>query len=81
MVKISENDVPLNRIRQECGGKYDILWLKQIIHKHVDAMQIVFQPNKCTMFMKDGLDGKKMQGKSESAMRTRSFRALKRAPT
>ena len=34
-----------------------------------------------TMFMKDGLSGKKMQGKSEAAMRTRSFRASKRAPT
>jgi len=28
--------------------------------------------------MKDGLDGKRMQGKSKAAMRTRSFRAQKR---
>ena len=34
-----------------------------------------------TMFMKDGLDGKKMQGKFQGAVRTRSFRALKKAPT
>ena len=33
-----------------------------------------------TIFMKDGLDGKKMLGKSEGATRTPSFRALKRAP-
>ena len=35
-----------------------------------------------TTFMKEGLDGKKkMQGKSQGAMQTGSFRALKRAPT
>ena len=34
-----------------------------------------------TMFTKDGLDGKKMQGKSKGVMRTRSVRSLKRAPT
>ena len=33
------------------------------------------------MFMKDGFDGKKMQGKSEGAMRMCSFRASKRSPT
>ena len=33
-----------------------------------------------TMFTKDGLDGKKMQGKSENARRKHSFRASKRAP-
>ena len=34
-----------------------------------------------TMFMKDGLDGKKMQGKSEGSMRSCSFRASKRTPS
>ena len=34
-----------------------------------------------TMFLKDGLDGKKMEGKSEGAMRMLSFRASKRAAT
>ena len=33
-----------------------------------------------TMVIKESLDGKKMQGKLEDAMRMRSFRASKRAP-
>ena len=49
----------------------------QILHQDV----ISFHLSHHTMLLKDGLDGKKMQGKSEAAMRMRSFRASKRAPT